>query len=119
MSDSSPEQSEVWWVRLDPVLGSEIGTTRPGVVVSANRFHQGTVRVVVPLTTWQPRFQGHYNKLRVRPSSENGLTAESAADAMQSRALSLDRFETRVGILGEMEMQDLSALLRIIFAWPA
>jgi mRNA interferase MazF len=117
MSDSNPEQSEIWWVVLDPVRGSEIGKTRPAVVVSANRYHSGTVRVAVPFTTWQPKFGRHYNKLLVRASAANGLVADSAADAMQARALSVDRFTGRIGRASDEEMSDLSALLSLLFEW--
>lgn len=48
----TPARGEIWWVRLDPTLGSEIRKTRPAVVVTAdalNRMRQTVV--VVPLST--------------------------------------------------------------------
>ena len=47
-----PRRGEVWWVRLDPALGSEIAKTRPCVIVSSSIINQRrrTV-VVVPLST--------------------------------------------------------------------
>ena len=47
-----PRRGDVYWVSLDPVRGTEIGKTRPAVVVSndaCNRF--GTRVVVVPVTS--------------------------------------------------------------------
>jgi len=47
----TPARGEVWWVRLDPTLGSEIRKTRPAVVMTAdvlNRMRQTVV--VVPLS---------------------------------------------------------------------
>ncbi len=43
---------EIWLVRLDPVLGSEIGKTRPGLIVSPNEAN-GSLRTVLiaPLTS--------------------------------------------------------------------
>lgn len=49
---SHPRRGDVHWVSLDPVQGTEIGKTRPAVVLSndaCNRF--GTRVVVVPLTS--------------------------------------------------------------------
>lgn len=48
----TPRRGEVWWVRLDPTVGSEIAKTRPCVVVSSTVINQRrrTV-VVVPLST--------------------------------------------------------------------
>lgn len=49
---SFPRRGEVYWVRFDPVIGSEQGGTRPAVVVqndTGNRYARTTI--VVPLTT--------------------------------------------------------------------
>lgn len=45
-------RGEVWWVRLDPTLGSEISKTRPCLILSTNVVNERrrTV-VVVPLST--------------------------------------------------------------------
>lgn len=45
-------RGEIWWVRLDPTLGSEISKTRPCVILSGNIYNRlrRTV-VVVPLST--------------------------------------------------------------------
>src|SRR5450759_1566986 len=47
-----PRCGEVWWVRLDPTLGSEINKTRPCLILSTNIVNdrRRTV-VVVPLST--------------------------------------------------------------------
>jgi len=46
------KQAQVWWVNLDPTIGSEIRKTRPAVIVSPDELnaHLSTV-VVVPLTS--------------------------------------------------------------------
>jgi mRNA interferase MazF len=46
------KRGEVWWVRLDPTVGSEIAKTRPCVVVSSDVLNdrRRTV-VVVPLSS--------------------------------------------------------------------
>jgi len=57
------ERYRVYWVNLDPVIGSEIAKTRPAVVVSDNSMNQWLNTVVVcPLTTrlhprWPSRIQ--------------------------------------------------------------
>jgi mRNA interferase MazF len=49
---AAPKRGEVWWVRLDPSLGSEIRKTRPCLVLSTDvvNRHRRTV-VVIPLFT--------------------------------------------------------------------
>ncbi len=47
-----PRRGELWWVRLDHALGSEINKTRPCVVVSTNVVNERRRTVVViPLSS--------------------------------------------------------------------
>lgn len=47
-----PRRGEVWWVRLDPTLGSEIRKRRPCVIMSSNVVNERRRTVVViPLST--------------------------------------------------------------------
>lgn len=46
------KRSEVYWVKLDPTLGSEIRKTHPCLVVSPNDMNSKTPRVIIaPLTS--------------------------------------------------------------------
>jgi mRNA interferase MazF len=45
-------RGDIWWVALDPTLGSEIRKTRPAVVVTADPLNRARRTViVVPLST--------------------------------------------------------------------
>lgn len=45
-------RGEVYWVNLDPVVGSEIRKTRPALVVSPDDMNRALPRVIVaPLTS--------------------------------------------------------------------
>ena len=45
-------QGEVYWVNLDPTLGSEIKKTRPPLVISPNDLNQAVPRVIIaPITS--------------------------------------------------------------------
>ena len=47
-----PERGDIWWVALDPTLGSEIPKTRPCVVVSVKVLNERRRTViVVPLSS--------------------------------------------------------------------
>jgi mRNA interferase MazF len=67
---SMVERYGVYWVRLDPVMGSEISKTRPAVVVSDDDMNAALATVVVcPLTSrlhphWPFRVQTTVNKRR-------------------------------------------------------
>ena len=52
MVTRAPRRGDVYWVRFDPVVGTEIRKTRPAVIVSndlCNRY--GTRVVVLPITS--------------------------------------------------------------------
>ncbi len=45
-------RGDVFWVNLDPTIGTEIRKTRPAVVVSADDMNQALPRVIIaPLTS--------------------------------------------------------------------
>lgn len=47
-----PKRGEVYWVNLDPTIGSEINKKRPCVVVSNNAGNEASSRVIVaPITS--------------------------------------------------------------------
>jgi mRNA interferase MazF len=47
-----PKRGEVWWVRLDPTLGSEMAKTRPCLVISSTIInHRRRTVVLVPVST--------------------------------------------------------------------
>jgi mRNA interferase MazF len=85
----------IYWVNLDPVLGSEIAKSRPAAVISDNAMneHLGIV-VVCPITSrvhprWPSRVQ-----TRIR-----GKASEIAVD--QIRAIAKVRLGARIGVLEE------------------
>ncbi len=89
------ERYGVYWVNLDPVLGSEIAKTRPATVISddAMNEHLGTV-VVCPITSrihprWPSRVQTRIG----------GNPSEIAVD--QIRPIAKARLGERIGVLDE------------------
>lgn len=52
VSRSVVSRGEVYWVNLDPTVGSEIQKTRPALVVSPDDMNAGLPRVIVaPITS--------------------------------------------------------------------
>jgi mRNA interferase MazF len=96
---SQPSRGEIWLVNLDPTLGSEFQKTRPALVVSSMALNRLPVRIVVPITTWQPRFANQLNKVFLRATPRNGLDNDSAGDVLQVRCVAVERFIRKVGQL--------------------
>ena len=101
-------------VTLDPTVGAEIQKARPCVVVSHDLIGALPIRVVVPITEWQERFAGKVWLVRLIPDWRNGLTKDSAANAIQVRCVSEDRFVKQLGVLSTDDMADISAALAIV-----
>ena len=110
---TSPTRGEVWWCEFDPTRGSEIQKTRPAVVISASVFDSLSMRIVVPLTSWQPKFANQLNKVLVKATAANGLTNDSAADFLQVRAVSVGRLKDKVGRLDAALVDDIAAGIAI------
>ncbi len=52
MAVLKPRRGEVWWVRFDPSIGTEIQKTRPAIIVSNNISNKHLDRFqVVPITS--------------------------------------------------------------------
>jgi mRNA interferase MazF len=114
MDEVDPARGEVWWVDLDPTRGSETCKTRPAVVISTDAVSVLPVRLVVPLTEWKDKHADAIWRLPVAPSSKNGLTKKSAADALQVRCVSIDRFKQRTGRLEADTLAEISAAIALL-----
>jgi mRNA interferase MazF len=104
-----PTRGEVWWCELDPTRGFEIQKTRPAVVLSSPVFDTLAMRIIIPLTSWQAKFAKQLNKVFVKATTSNGLENDSAADFLQIRAVSVDRFKTKIGRLEAVVLEELAA----------
>ncbi len=101
-------RSEVWWVNLDPTVGSERRKRRPAVVVSPDELnaHLNTV-VVVPLTT------GRSYPFRI-PTKVEGKDGVAAVD--QVRTVDKRRLVEKIKTLKAAEMQPILDALAEMFS---
>src|SRR5260370_5973495 len=95
---SSPRRGEVWWVRLEPTLGSEISKTRPCLVLTGDIFNarRRTV-VVVPLSSSPPASPPLL--VRVRCADEDVVAVTD-----QIRAIAKERLRQRLDVLSAEEL---------------
>ena len=102
-------RGDVFWVNLDPVLGSEVGKRRPAVVVQNEAANASSATVtVIPLST----SVGRVYPFQVRiPAGEGGLGRESKALCEQIRTLSRERLLTRIGTLAPARLDELRRAL--------
>lgn len=99
---------EVWLVRQGPALGSGIGKTRPGVVVSPDEVNAALRTVLLaPLTSvrraWPTRV----------PVSVNAVAGDAALDRL--RAVDKTRLTHRLAVLTDAEGKAIAERLVEMF----
>ncbi len=111
-------RGEVWQVSFDPTVGEEIQKACPAVIISSNAIGTLALRVVVPITAWQPEFADAPWLVRLEPSSHNGLTKTSAADAFQVKSVSTRRLLRRIGTVSTQELQSIVEAVGTVMEYP-
>lgn len=106
-----PRRGEIWQVDLGRPIGAEIHKRRPAVVISSDSVGVLPLKLVVPLTGWQPSFSGKIWLVRIPPARGTGLTKESTADVLQLQSVALERFVTRVGRMPADLLEEIAAAI--------
>ena len=103
-----PERGDIWWVELDPTLGSEIRKTRPCVVISVKVLNERRRTVIVVPLSSSPRASPPI----LIPIHCEGHAAVAVSD--QIRAVTKERLRSRLGVVTADEMAALEEGLRQI-----
>ena len=109
VASTGPRRFEVYWVCLDPTVGSEMQKTRPGVILSPDELnaHLNTV-LVAPLTSTLRSYP-------FRPElTIKGKRGQIALD--QLRVLDKMRLGRRMAVLAKPQQEMVLVLLREMFA---
>lgn len=92
-----PKRGDVWLVRLDPTLGSEIKKTRPAFILSNNINNQYSPLVtVLPISD---RGDKVYPFEVALPQSQAGLSKASKIRCQQIRTLDKLRLVKHLGVV--------------------
>jgi mRNA interferase MazF len=103
----APRRGDVYWVNLDPVVGSEIRKTRPAVVVSNDSCNRhGAHVVVVPITSNVDSLYPGEAMVEVK-----GKPGRALGD--QIRSIDKRRLRTPTGRLTAKEMSRVDEALAI------
>ena len=104
---NTPRRGDVFWVVLDPGLGTEIRKTRPAVVISndsCNRY--GSRVVVLPITSNVESLYPGEARIEVR-----GAPARVLGD--QIRSIDRTRLRSRIGRLTKQELLSVENAVQI------
>jgi mRNA interferase MazF len=98
------KQYDIYWVNLDPTVGSEIQKIRPGIVITPNEMNNNINTIIIaPLTT-----KSHDYPTRLKTNIE-GKDCWVVLD--QIRAIDKSRLRDKIG---ELNKDDISKLRNII-----
>jgi len=99
-------RGEVYWVNLDPTLGSETKKRRPGVIVSNNSQNKVGQRVIIaPMTSVVNKVYPFETLVEVR-SKKSKIMLD------QVRAIDCQRLGENLGKLTSHEIEQLNAILK-------
>jgi mRNA interferase MazF len=107
----NPKRGEIWRVDLNPVRGSEQGKERPVVVLSEPPTGRSTMRLCAMIVHRKREHNAFFWCVELLPTSTNGLTKDSSADAAQTRALDIVRFEQKLGEIAPDELELIAQAL--------
>jgi mRNA interferase MazF len=113
----TPKRLEIWWVELDPTVGTETRKTRPVVVLSNDIINTNGPRVAIA-----PLMKGHkpfHYVVNVSPTDTNHLDQDRRIDLTQLRFVDKARLRGRQGTLSEQDdllHRDLQSALNVVFA---
>ena len=100
-------RGDVYWVNLDPTIGTEIKKTRPAVVVSNDACNQHGARiVVVPVTSNVTSLYPGEAQVRI-------ATRDARVLGDQLRSIDKTRLGKRIGRLSREDLTRVDDALRI------
>ena len=107
MNKQYPKRGEVFWVKLDPTIGTEINKTRPVVIVSNDAGNIMSSRVIVaPITSSVTNVYPFETRVTI-----NGKDGKILLD--QVRSVDKQRLLEKITILDLDIMQQVDRALKI------
>lgn len=101
------KRGQVYWVNLDPVIGSEIRKTRPAMIISNNIQNRVSSRVVIlPITS-------NIDKLFPFEAKINLENKQAKVLADQIRTIDKTRLRDYISTLTKIEMKDIEKATKI------
>lgn len=104
------KRGDVYWVHLDPAIGSEIKKTRPAVILSNDIQNKMSVRYIVgPITSQVKKLYPFEALVKL-----DGKTSKVSLD--QVRTIDARRLGRFIGHLSEHELRDVNGALKLVLS---
>ena len=107
------KRGDIWEVELDPVVGAEMGKTRPCVIIQNDTGNQySPVTIIAPITGAED-FTKLYPVEVFVEAAEGGLVKDSVVDLGQIRAIDKIRVSQFLGRLSPSTMAKIDDAIKI------
>lgn len=105
-----PKRGEIFWVNLDPTIGSEIKKTRPAVIISNNAGNEASSRVIVaPITSSVKKVFPFEVPIEIKEKKGKILLD-------QMRAIDKMRLGGKLGICDQTILDQIDDAIKIVLA---
>ncbi|MBA3722356.1 MAG: type II toxin-antitoxin system PemK/MazF family toxin [Parachlamydiaceae bacterium] len=105
-----PKRGEIYWIQLDPTIGTEIQKTRPCLILSNNSQNKKGIRVIAaPITSNVKNIYPFEAKIIIK-----GRECKVSLD--QIRALDKQRIISKVDSIDSLEMYHVEEALKVALA---
>lgn len=114
----TPSRGEIWLVDFNLAVGAEIQKVRPAFVVSEDAVGRLPLRIVVPITDWNPLYATYPWFTEIPADTSNGLSKDSGADAFQTKSVSLSRFVRPLGVVSSSHLGAVASAIALCVGAP-
>lgn len=105
------KRGDIYWVNLDPIAGSEIGKTRPAVVISNNISNELADTVtILPVTASIGKI---YPFEVFIPRGMANMPGDSKSKANQIRTVDKKRIKSLIGTLPDTTLKEIERAVKI------
>lgn len=107
-----PKRGDIYWVQLDPAIGSEISKTRPALIISNDIGNEHSDRVIVTPITSKGLSKTYPFEVAI-PKGAAGLEEDSKILLDQIRTVDKMRLAKRVGRLSPEMMFNVDRAIHL------
>lgn len=104
-------QKDIWLVEFNPQVGSEISKIRPAVVINNDLGENFSIKIVVPITSWQEKFKQSMFYLKLKNYAKFGLDNPSAVNCFQIKSFSTERFKRKIGQIDDKTLFEIHEII--------
>lgn len=105
-----PKRGDVYWVNLDPTVGTEINKKRPCLIISCNEGNEVSSRVTVAAITSSVKTVYPF-QVKIRMKNKDGKVLLN-----QIRTIDKQRLDGKIGFLEKEIMSQVDKAIKIALA---